>query len=63
MLDAAPRRTEQSTDRVGVQLLAAAFSESNWEQWVLPALAFLYGLGVLIVVIRLLVKSSRIQKP
>jgi hypothetical protein len=34
----------------------------DWQWWLLAAVAFLYGLAVLIVVIFLLVKSAKIQK-
>ena len=62
MLDVPPCRTELLKCKVGIYLLAAILLDEDWQTWLFAALAFLYGLGVLIVIIFLLVKSSKIHK-
>jgi hypothetical protein len=43
-------------------LLAAILFDEDIQGWLFGALAFLYGFGVLLVIIVLLVKSSKIHK-
>jgi len=61
MFDA--RRAERKFSNAKLEIhLAAILLDEDWQSWVFAALAFIYGLGVLIVIIVLLVKSSKIHK-
>ena len=53
---------KDSNEKLGLYLLAAILFDQEWHGWLFAALAFLYGLGVLVVIIVLLIKSSKIQK-
>jgi len=43
-------------------LLAAILLDEDLQGWLFAGLAFLYGFGVLAVIIFLLIKSSKIKK-